>query len=138
MRWGTLPTKIQRELFDHATSLADLAQTAPPNDDSAHNSDGLLLNGLDGDQQVTGSSAGVSWTTGSIPDSPTKGGKSLYRAQYNELGKRNLAAIERIVTFKYQRGPAFNRQYLFVDILLSDITETGRLRHGALDGRPSY
>ena len=29
MRWGTLPTKIQRELFDHATSLADLTQTAP-------------------------------------------------------------------------------------------------------------
>jgi len=30
MRWGTLPTKIQREIFEHATSLADLAQTAPP------------------------------------------------------------------------------------------------------------
>lgn len=30
MRWGTLPTKIQRELFEHATSLADLAETAPP------------------------------------------------------------------------------------------------------------
>jgi len=30
MRWGTLPAKIQRELFEHATSLADLAQTAPP------------------------------------------------------------------------------------------------------------
>jgi hypothetical protein len=29
MRWGTLPTKIQRELFEHATSLADLAHTAP-------------------------------------------------------------------------------------------------------------
>jgi hypothetical protein len=28
MRWGTLPTKIQRELFEHAASLADLAQTA--------------------------------------------------------------------------------------------------------------
>jgi len=28
--WGSLPTKIQRELFEHATSLADLAQTAPP------------------------------------------------------------------------------------------------------------
>ena len=27
---GTLPTKIQRELFEHATSRADLAQTAPP------------------------------------------------------------------------------------------------------------
>ena len=23
MRWGTLPTQIQRELFDHATSLAE-------------------------------------------------------------------------------------------------------------------
>jgi hypothetical protein len=29
MRWGKLPTKIQRELFQHATSLADLGQTAP-------------------------------------------------------------------------------------------------------------
>jgi hypothetical protein len=28
MRWGTLPTKIQRELFDYATSLADLRHTA--------------------------------------------------------------------------------------------------------------
>ncbi len=27
MRWGTLPTKIQRELFAHAASLADLGQT---------------------------------------------------------------------------------------------------------------
>jgi hypothetical protein len=60
----------------------------------------------------------VSWTTGSIPDSPTEG------EQYNALGKRILAAIERIVTCKYQRGPAFNRQYPFVDILLSDIMES--------------
>ena len=29
-RCGTLPTNIQRDLFEHATSLADLAQTAPP------------------------------------------------------------------------------------------------------------
>ena len=29
MRWGSLPTKIQRELFENATSLADLAQAAP-------------------------------------------------------------------------------------------------------------
>ena len=28
MLWGSLPTKIQRELFEHATSLADLAQAA--------------------------------------------------------------------------------------------------------------
>jgi hypothetical protein len=29
MRWGSLPTKIQRELFEHAASLAGLGQTAP-------------------------------------------------------------------------------------------------------------
>ena len=28
MRWGTLPTKIQRELFESATSIGDLRQTA--------------------------------------------------------------------------------------------------------------
>ncbi len=27
MRWGTLPTKIQRELFEHASSLSDLGET---------------------------------------------------------------------------------------------------------------
>jgi hypothetical protein len=57
--------------------------------------------------------------------------KSLYREEYNALRKRNLAAIEQIVTSKYQRGPSFNRQYPFVDVLLSDITESGE----ALDAR---
>jgi hypothetical protein len=87
--------------------------------DGPHNSDGLLLHGWDGDQQVTD------------PRQPYRGRKSLYREQYNALGKRNLAAIERMVTSKYQRGPAFNRQYPFVDVLLSDITERGE----ALDAR---
>jgi hypothetical protein len=50
MRWGTLPTKIQRELFEHATSLADLAQTAPPKGRIArflhdHKDDGALTTG---------------------------------------------------------------------------------------------
>ena len=53
--------------------------------------------------------------------------KSLFRAQYNALGKRNLAAIERIVAAKYQRGAAFNRQHPFVDVLFSDITESGEV-----------
>jgi hypothetical protein len=48
----------------------------------------------------------------------------VFRAQYNALGKRNLAAIEQIVAFKYQRGAAFNRQHPFVDVLFSDITES--------------
>jgi hypothetical protein len=29
MRWGSLPNKIQRELFEDATSLADLAPRRP-------------------------------------------------------------------------------------------------------------
>lgn len=47
MRWGTLPTKIQRELFEHATSLADLGETAPAKGEIArflhnHKDDGAL------------------------------------------------------------------------------------------------
>jgi hypothetical protein len=61
------------------------------------------------------------------PRQPYRGRQSLYRDQYNALGKRNLAAIERIVASKYQRGPAFNSQYPFVDVLLSDITESGEV-----------
>jgi hypothetical protein len=51
--------------------------------------------------------------------------KSLSRAQYNALGKRNLAAIERIVSRKYRRGAAFSRQHPFVDVLFADIAESG-------------
>jgi hypothetical protein len=53
--------------------------------------------------------------------------KSLFREQYNALGKRNLAAIEKIFTLKYCRGAAFNPQHPFVDILLSDILESGEV-----------
>lgn len=47
MQWGTLPTKIQRDLFEHATSLVDLAQTAPAKGQIArflhdHKDDGAL------------------------------------------------------------------------------------------------
>jgi hypothetical protein len=69
------------------------------------------------------SSAGESWTIGSDPGQPYGRRKSLFREQYNTLGKHNLPAIERIVTAKYDRGAAFNRQHPFVDVLLSDITE---------------
>jgi hypothetical protein len=53
--------------------------------------------------------------------------ENLFRDQYNALSKRNLPAIERIVTSKYQRGAAFNREHPFVDVLLSDITESGEV-----------
>jgi hypothetical protein len=96
-------------------------------DDGPHNSDGLLLHGWDGDQQVTGFVSRRVMDDWVDPRQPYRGRRSLYREQYNALGNRNLAAIERIVTSKYQRGPAFNRQYPFVDVLLSDITESGEV-----------
>jgi hypothetical protein len=96
-------------------------------DDGPHNSDGLLLHGWDGDQQVTGFISRRVMDDWVDPRQPYRGRKSLYREQYNALGKCNLAAIERIVTSKYQRGPTFNRQYPFVDVLLSDITKSGEV-----------
>jgi hypothetical protein len=51
------------------------------------------------------------------PREPYRKRRSLLRAQYNALGKLNLAAIERIAASKYQRGTAFNRQHPFMDIL---------------------
>ena len=96
-------------------------------DDSPHNRDGLVLHGRDGAEMVT---AFISrrvmddWV-----DSRQLYGrrKSLFRQQYNDLGRRNLPAIERIVTSKYQRGAVFNRQHPFVDVLLSDITDSGEV-----------
>jgi hypothetical protein len=73
-------------------------------DDGPHNSDGLLLHGWDGDQQVTGFVSRRVMDDWVDPRQPYRGRKSLYREQYNALGKRNLAAIERVVTSKYQRG----------------------------------
>ncbi|SRR5579871_6765254 len=55
------------------------------------------------------------------------GQQSLFRDQYNALGKVNFAAIQRIVSAKYQKGVAFNRQNPFVEVLFSDISESGEV-----------
>jgi hypothetical protein len=96
-------------------------------DDGPHNSDGLLLHGWDGSQQVTAFVSRRVMDNWVDPRQPYGRRKSLFREQYNALGKGNLPAIERIVTSKYQRGAAFNRQPHFVDVLLSDITESGEV-----------
>ena len=94
-------------------------------DNGPHNSDGLLLHGWDGAEQVTAFISRHVMDDWVDPRRSLKSRNSLYRDQYNALGKCNLPPIERIVTRKYQRGPAFNRQHPFVDLLLSDITESG-------------
>ena len=94
-------------------------------DEGPHNMDGLLLHACEWPERVE------AFISRRVMDSwidrvePYQGRRSLLRAQYNALGKFNLAAIARIAVSKYQRGVAFNRQHPFVDILLSDITESG-------------
>jgi hypothetical protein len=96
-------------------------------DDSPHNRDGLVLYGWDGAEMVTAFISRRVMDDWVDPRQPYRGRRSLFRQQYNALGKRNLPAIERIVTSKYQRGAEFNRQHPFVDVLLSDITESGEV-----------
>ncbi len=96
-------------------------------DEGDHNSDGLLLHGQDGAKPVTGFISRRVLDDWVDPTQPYGRKTSLFREQYNVLGKCNLAAIERIVAAKYQRGPAFNRQYPFIDILLADITDSGEI-----------
>lgn len=96
-------------------------------DHSAHCMDGLLLHARDGSTEVEafiGRRVMDAWVG---PTKPSGWGKSLYRAQYNAMGKRNLASIERIVASKYQKGAAFNRQHPFVDVLFADIADSGEV-----------
>lgn len=94
-------------------------------DDGPHSMDGLRLLAQDGAEQVeafVGRKVLDVWAD-SIEH---RGGRqSLFRNQYNALGKLNLAAFQRIVSRKYQRGAASNRQHPFVEILFSDISESG-------------
>jgi hypothetical protein len=92
-----------------------------------HTMDGLLLHAWDGPEQVEAFISRRVMDSWVDPIDPYESRRSLFRAQYNALGKLNLAAIKRIVTSKYQRGAAFNRQHPFVDVLFSDITESGEV-----------
>jgi len=94
-------------------------------DEGPHNSDGLLLHALDGTKKVTafiGRRVMEDWVGPKEPDGRPQ---SLFSNQYNALGKRNLLVIKRIVASKYGRGAAFNPRHPFVDVLLSDIKESG-------------
>jgi hypothetical protein len=94
-------------------------------DEQPHTMDGLRLLARDG---AVGVEAFVSrkvmdvWAE-SIEH--TGGRQSLFRSQYNALGKLNLAALKRIVSKKYQRGATSNRQYPFFEVLFSDIADSG-------------
>ena len=94
-------------------------------DNGTHNMDGLRLFAQDGSEQIEAFIGRKVMDVWAESVEHRGGRQSLFRDQYNALGKLNLAAIERIVSAKYHRGAAFNRQHPFVEVLFSDITESG-------------
>ena len=93
-------------------------------DDSPHSRDGLVVQAWDDDKLIDAFISRRVMDEWVEPVSHRKR-RSLFRAEYNALGRRNLDAIARIVAAKYNRGPAFNRQHPYVEILLSDIIDSG-------------
>ena len=94
-------------------------------DDGPHNMDGLRLFARDGAEQVEAFVGRKVLDVWAESVEHRGGRQSLFRDQYNALGKLNLAALQRIVSGKYERGAPSNRQHPFVEILFSDITESG-------------
>jgi hypothetical protein len=96
-------------------------------DSGPHNMDGLRLYAEDGAERVEAFIGRKVMDVWAEPVEHRGGRQSLFRDQYTALGKLNLAAIERIVSAKYQRGATFNRQHPFVEILVSDVMESGEV-----------
>jgi hypothetical protein len=94
-------------------------------DDGPHNMDGLRLFAQDSTEQVEAFISRKVMDVWAQSIGHNGGRQSLFREQYNALGKLNLAAIQRIVSTKYQGGAASNPQHPFIEVLFSDITESG-------------
>jgi hypothetical protein len=96
-------------------------------DNGPHNMDGLRLFAQDGSERIEAFIGRKVMDVWADSVEHSGGRQSLFRGQYNALGKVNLAAIRRIVSAKYERGAASNRQHPFVEVLFSDITESGEV-----------
>ena len=96
-------------------------------DDGPHNMDGLRLLAQDGSERIEAFIGRKVMDVWADSVEHRGGRQSLFRDQYNALGKVNFAAIERIVSAIYQRGAAFNRQPPYVEVLFSDITDSGEV-----------
>jgi hypothetical protein len=94
-------------------------------DESPHTMDGLLIHAFDGFHEVEAFISRKVMDIWARQDEHPEERRSLYREQYNAIGKINLIAIARIVAAKYARGVAFSRQHPFVDVLTLDISESG-------------
>ncbi|MDQ8728153.1 signal transduction histidine kinase [Bradyrhizobium sp. LHD-71] len=96
-------------------------------DETPHNRDGLVITARDADLRVDAFISRKVMDEWVDPIIPAGRGRSLYRSQYNDLGRRNLPAIARIVSAKYERGKTFNRQPPYVEVLTDDIIDSGEV-----------
>lgn len=94
-------------------------------DESAHNRDGIVIEAYDGSRRVDAFISRRVLDEWVEPIAPLGRRRSLFRKQYNALGRKNLEVIARLVDAKYARGHAFNRQHPYIEILTSDIVESG-------------
>jgi hypothetical protein len=94
-------------------------------DDGPHSMDGLRLFAREGNERVEAFMSRKVVNVWAESVEHLGGRQSLFRDQYNALGRLNLPALQRIVRAKYERGAVFNRQHPFVEILFSDIVESG-------------
>jgi len=94
-------------------------------DDGPHNMDGLRLCARDGAERVEAFVGRKVLDVRAESVKLREGRQRLFRDQYSALGKLNLAALQRVVNGKYQRRAASNRQHPFVEVLFSDIAESG-------------
>ncbi|MDA9534087.1 signal transduction histidine kinase [Bradyrhizobium sp. CCBAU 25338] len=94
-------------------------------DDGPHSMDGLRLFAREGNERVEAFMSRKVVDVWAESVEHRGGRQSLFRDQYNALGRLNLPALQRIVRAKYERGAVFNRQHPFVEILFSDIVESG-------------
>ena len=94
-------------------------------DDGPHNMDGLRLFAQDGAERVEAFVGRKVLDVWAESVEHRGGRQSLFRDQYNALGKLNFAALQRIVSGKYRQGAASNRRHPVVEVLVSDITESG-------------
>src|ERR1700742_214574 len=90
-------------------------------DDGPHNMDGLRLFAQDRNEPVEAFVGRKVLDVWAESVEHHGGRQSLFRDQYNALGRLNLAALQRIVSAKYQRGATFNRQHPFVEVMFSAI-----------------
>lgn len=96
-------------------------------DEAPHDRDGLVITARDGEFRVEAFMSRQVMDEWVDPIVPAGRRHDLCRSQYNDLGRRNLPAIARIVAAKYQRGKTFNRQHPRVEVLTDDIIDSGEV-----------